>query len=235
MRSSWAGAMGPVQFLPSDFYRFAVDFDGDGKADVWNSLPDALASAAQQLVEYGWERDKPWGFEVVARTMPDCTLAQPKLKRPLKEWLADGYSVVGQTLNSWLEEPAVLVMPAGTLGPAVLGLRNYDALRSYNQSDLYVLFVGNLADRIQGLGPFTGRWRPAAAMPAGDVERLQMRLAALGLCNGNADGQAGPLTRAAVGTYQKANGLDLTCWPGPELLAHLERRGPALPRGRQVP
>jgi lytic murein transglycosylase len=224
MHSSWAGAMGPTQFLPSDFYKFAVDFDGDGRADVWNSLPDALASAAKQLVDYGWERDKPWGFEVFPRSTPDCTLSLPTFKRPVKEWLANGFGPNDGALSSWLDEPASLVMPAGNLGPAFLGLRNYDAIRSYNNSDVYVLFVGNLADRIGGSGAFKGRWMPVPPVTAMDVEKMQTALGDLGLYKGKADGQAGPLTRVAIGIYQKSHNLHLTCWPDSRILTHISSR-----------
>ncbi|HEX4557229.1 MAG TPA: lytic murein transglycosylase, partial [Xanthobacteraceae bacterium] len=90
MRSSWGGAMGLTQFLPSEFYKYGVDFDGDGKVDIWRSVPDALASAAKQLVGEGWERDKPWAYEVRVPADVDCTLADPDRKMPLSEWLKRG-------------------------------------------------------------------------------------------------------------------------------------------------
>lgn len=224
MRSSWAGAMGPTQFLPSDFYKFAVDFDGDGRADVWNSVSDSLASAANQLVQYGWQRDEPWGFESFPQGAADCTEAVPKLKRPLSEWLKLGYKIERQFVAGWLDKPASLVMPAGTLGPAFLGLRNYDAIRNYNTADVYVLFVGNLADRISGGAAFKGQWTSVIPMPATDVEKLQTSLLMLGFYDGRIDGQAGPLTRVAIGQYQKSRKLAVTCWPDRLLLSHMGHR-----------
>ena len=91
MRSSWGGAMGLTQFLPSEFYKLAVDFDGDGKKDIWNSVPDALASAAQQLVSKGWQRGTRWAYEVRAPQSIDCTIGVPEVTRPVGEWLKQGF------------------------------------------------------------------------------------------------------------------------------------------------
>jgi peptidoglycan hydrolase-like protein with peptidoglycan-binding domain len=113
-------------------------------------------------------------------------------------------------------------MPAGAFGPAFLGLGNYDAIRSYNVSDVYVLFVVSLADRITGNGAFKGIFKPVVPISARDIEALQTRLAALGLYHGKSDGQAGPLTRAAIGNYQKTRNMQLTCWPDRNVLRYVE-------------
>jgi lytic murein transglycosylase len=222
MHSSWAGAMGPTQFLPSDFYKFAVDFDGDGRRDIWNSIPDSLASAAKQLVDYGWQAGKPWGFEVASAKSPDCTEAVPSVQRPIERWIADGFSPIhANAVQPWLGEDSSLVMPAGTFGPSFLTMRNYEALKSYNASDLYALFVGNLADRIAGGEPFQGRWQQVVPTHARDVQEMQRHLTSFGLYHDKIDGKAGPRTRVAIGNYQKQAGLDLNCWPTLGVLAHM--------------
>src|ERR1700755_9532 len=116
MRSSWGGAMGLTQFLPSEFYKYAVDFDGDGKKDIWKSVPDALASAAQQLVGKGWQRGTHWAYEVRAPQGVDCTTGAPEIRRPLGDWLKQGFVLAyGRKLAAAeLNEPASLLLPEGT-------------------------------------------------------------------------------------------------------------------------
>ncbi len=152
LRSSWGGAMGLTQFLPSEFYKYAVDFDGDGKADIWHSVPDALASAAKQLAGKGWQAGKPWAIEVRAPAAVDCTIAEPSVTMPIAEWLRRGYvPAYGRSpTDVELATEASLLLPEGTYGPAFLTPKNYYVLKDYNYSDLYVLFVGHLSDRIAG-------------------------------------------------------------------------------------
>jgi lytic murein transglycosylase len=228
LRSSWAGAMGLTQFLPSEFYQHAVDFDGDGRRDIWNSVPDALASAAKQLVNKGWQRDRRWAFEVRAPKNVDCTVAQPGHTMPVGAWLERGYAPLGgrKPSASELAESASLLLPEGTYGPAFLTLKNYYVIKDYNFSDLYVLFVGNLADRIAGGGPFVTPWSKASQLHTTDVERMQQTLTRLGLYQDKIDGKAGMLTRSALGAYQKANGLKLDCWPTRAVLDHMANSKP---------
>jgi lytic murein transglycosylase len=225
LRSSWAGAMGMTQFLPSEFYKHAVDFDGDGKRDIWTSVPDALASAAKQLVNKGWQPNRRWAYEVRAPKEIDCTIAQPGHTMPLAAWLERGYAPLAGRKPSAAElsEPASLLLPEGTYGPAFLTLKNYYVIKDYNFSDLYVLFVGNLADRIAGSGGFVTSWSKASQLHTTDVERMQQTLTRLGLYQDKIDGKAGMLTRSALGAYQKANGLKLDCWPTREVLDHMTK------------
>ena len=226
MRSSWAGAMGLTQFLPGDFYKYAVDFDGDGRRNIWTSVPDALASAARQLAGKGWRRGAPWAIEVKTPNDFDCGRAEPSVKRPVHEWLARGFAAAGDRKLSAGEraEEASVLMPEGTYGPAFLTPNNYFVLKDYNFSDLYVLFVGNLADRIGGGGSFVTPWAKDAQLRTAQVEAMQRRLASLGLYRDKIDGKAGMLTRAALGAYQKANGLTLDCWPTAAVLRHMTQR-----------
>ncbi len=225
LRSSWGGAMGLTQFLPSEFYKYAVDFDGDGQADIWHSVPDALASAARQLKDKGWQTGKPWAIEVRAPSNVDCTIAEPGVTMPMAEWLKRGYApTYGRTLTDaeWTTE-ASLLLPEGTYGPAFLTPKNYYVLKDYNYSDLYVLFVGHLSDRIAGGRPFQTPWSQNAQLKSADVELMQKKLTALGLYKDKLDGKAGMLTRAALGTYQKKNGLKVDCWPTAAVLDHMRR------------
>jgi lytic murein transglycosylase len=227
MRSSWAGAMGLTQFLPSDYLKYAVDFDGDGRADIWNSVPDALASAAKQLVGEGWQRGVHWAYEVHPPANVDCTIGVPEHTLPIGEWLKAGYvPAYGRKLSpAELAETASLLQPAGLYGPSFLTTKNYFAIKEYNFSDLYVLFVGHLADRILDPRPFETPWGKVAQLPTADLDRMQRILTARGYYHDKIDGKAGMLTRAALGEYQKKNGLKLDCWPTAAVLAQMQASG----------
>lgn len=223
-KSSWAGAMGLVQFLPSDFERHAVDADGDGRADIWTSVPDALASAASQLRAKGWRAGRAWAHEVRPPPDLDCTTADPFRKVVVAEWLRRGFSPAdGRPLApADLSEEASLLLPAGREGPAFLIPANYFVIKEYNFSDLYVLFVGNLADRIAGRGPFATPWPRLTQASAREIEAIQQRLTALRFYDGKIDGKAGMATRLALGAFQKASGLTPDCWPSAAALARLQ-------------
>ena len=225
LRSSWGGAMGLTQFLPSEYYKYAVDFDGDGKADIFHSVPDALASAAKQLAGKGWQAGKPWAIEVRAPAAVDCTIAEPGVTMPIAEWLRRGYvPAYGRSpTDVELATEASLLLPEGTYGPAFLTPKNYYVLKDYNYSDLYVLFVGHLSDRIAGGRPFQTPWSKNAQLKSTEVELMQKKLTALGFYKDKLDGKAGMLTRAALGAYQKKNGLKLDCWPTAAVLDHMRR------------
>jgi lytic murein transglycosylase len=226
MRSSWAGAMGHPQLLPSGFYKYAIDFDGDGRRDIWTSVPDALGTIANHLSELGWQRGQRWGYEVRAPREIDCTIAQPDVKAAIGEWLKRGYApAFDRKLGAAeLSLDASLLLPAGPHGPAFLVTKNYFALKDYNYSDLYVLFVGHLADRIAGAPAFEQPWGKVAQLPSAALERMQRELTRLGFYADKIDGKAGMLTRAALGAYQKANGLMLDCWPSQTVLDHMLKK-----------
>ena len=225
MRSSWSGALGLTQFLPSDYYKFAVNFDGKGGADIWHSVPDALASAAKQLTDRGWRAGEPWAIEVRLPDSADCTRAEPNFKQPIGEWLKAGFvPAYGRKLNAKVRAiPASLLLPEGTYGPAFLTPKNYFVIKEYNFSDLYVLFVGHLSDRIAGGKPFEHPWSKDKQLKTSQVEAMQRRLAALGLYHDKVDGKAGMHTRAALGAYQKKSGLKVDCWPTAAVLRHMTR------------
>src|SRR5258708_16058270 len=207
MRSSWGGAMGLTQFLPSEFYKYGVDFDGDGKVDIWTSVPDALASAAKQLIGEGWEPGKPWAYEVRVPADVDCTTADPDRKMPLADWLKRGFTLANGRKPSPrdLAEPASLLLPAGVYGPGFLIFHNYFALKEYNFSDLYVLFVGHLSDRIADPRPFETPWKPIVQLLTAQLEEMQKRLTALGLYTDKLDGKAGMKARLSLAALQQGN------------------------------
>ncbi len=225
LRSSWGGAMGLTQFLPSEYYKYAVDFDGNGRADIWHSVPDALASAAKQLKDKGWRTGEPWAVEVHPPAAVDCTLAEPGHRRPIGDWIRRGFHpAYGHKIGA--REAAIeasLLLPEGAYGPAFLTPKNYYVLKDYNYSDLYVLFVGQLSDRIGGAKPFETPWSKNAQLKTREVEAMQQRLTALGLYADKIDGKAGMLTRSALGAYQKKNGLKVDCWPTAAVLEHMRR------------
>ena len=224
LRSSWAGATGLTQFLPSEFYKHGVDFDGDGRIDIWHSVPDALASAAQQLANKGWQSGVRWAYEVRAPANVDCTLGVPEVSRPIGEWLRQGFVPVrGQRLSAAEQaQPASLLQPEGIYGPSFLTTKNYFAIKEYNFSDLYVLFVGHVADRIRDPQPFATPWAATTQLRSKDVEAMQRHLTRLGLYADKLDGKAGMQTRAALGAYQKAAGLKVDCWPSVSVLQALQ-------------
>ena len=224
MRASWAGATGLTQFLPSEFYKHGVDFDGDGRVDIWHSVPDALASAAQQLVNKGWGKGVRWAYEVRAPDSADCTMGVPEVTKPIGEWLRSGFVPArGEKLSaSEQAEPASLLQPEGIYGPSFLTTKNYFVIKEYNFSDLYVLFVGHLSDRMTSPLPFATPWSASTQLRTVDVEAMQRGLTQLGLYKDKLDGKAGMQTRAALGAYQKKAGLKVDCWPSDGVLRSIK-------------
>ncbi|MDZ7602876.1 MAG: lytic murein transglycosylase [Hoeflea sp.] len=224
MKSSWAGAMGQPQFLPSSYLEHAVDFDGDGKRDIWNSVPDSLASIANYLAQSGWVRGRDWGFEAVIPDGVTCALEGPDRARPIAA-LSDmgiirisGRPFPEQERNA----PGMVLVPAGTLGPEFVVTPNFYVIKEYNNSDLYALFIGNLADRIaHGGGAFVTPWANTGSMLRSDIARLQASLERQGYDVGGADGLPGYKTRRSIGEWQGKNGQKPTCFPTPALLKAL--------------
>src|SRR5580765_7841923 len=205
-----------------DFEKFAADGDGDGKVDLENSIPDALASAAKQLRDYGWKRGKQWGFEVRIPRELSCTEASPDLKKSLADWLDLGLMpAFGAGISRDMLDDQACLLPAGAYGPGFLALENFQALRQYNASDLYALFVGNLADRIAGGPVFERPWAKLQQFSSRDVEEIQTLLSKKKFYLDPVDGRPGSLTRRAIGLYQRAAGIPFDCWPSKIVLDHL--------------
>jgi lytic murein transglycosylase len=220
LRASWGGAVGLTQFLPSEFYKHGVDFDGDGHKDIWHSVPDALASAAEQLVNKGWQPGLRWAYEVQAPANADCTMGVPEVTKPIGDWLRAGFIPVrGEKLSAAEQaQPASLLQPEGIYGPAFLTTKNYFVIKEYNFSDLYVLFVGHLSDRMLSPQAFATPWSASKQLRTTDVEAMQRQLTRLGLYKDKLDGKAGMQTRAALGAYQKSAGIKVDCWPSEAVL-----------------
>ena len=227
MKGSRAGAMGQPQFLPSSYLQHAVDFDGDGKPNIWTSVPDTLASIANYLAQFGWIANRDWGYEVTIPRQLSCAQEGPNRQASIRDWAAKGIArISGKAfLERELSKPAMMMVPAGRHGPAFLVTPNFYVLKEYNNSDLYALFVGNLADRIAyNLNAFRGSWRRIDPMLRSQVQYLQERLQAKGYDVGGADGLPGYKTRRSIGDYEKRTGLAQTCFPSRRLLDHFARQ-----------
>ena len=219
MRSSWAGALGQPQFLPSLFLKYAVDFDRDGKRDIWNSVPDSLASMANYLKAEGWNSARGWGVEAKVPASVACTLAGPEQGRPMAEWARLGVTQAdGRPLPVKGKRQGFLLMPAGRFGPAFIVTENFYVLKQYNYSDLYALYVGHLADRFVDDRPFAAKWQTVGGFSRGDVKRMQDQLVAEGYDVGKVDGLVGFKTRIAVGLWQQKQGQAPTCFPDAKLV-----------------
>ncbi|SDG37702.1 lytic murein transglycosylase [Pelagibacterium luteolum] len=222
MVGSWAGAMGHTQFMPTSFMSYAVDYNGNGRRDIWNSIPDALASAANYLKEHGWRPGETWGYEVDLPSNFDYGRAWDTGKQSIGNWAAMGVRRTGGRQFPRADDSASLFMPAGGGGPSFLMLRNFDVIKRYNNSNNYALGVGHLADRILGTGGFV---RPFPANETGlnrnDRMEIQRLLNAKGFNVGTPDGVVGPNTRRGIIAYQRAAGLLPDGYPSSGLLAHL--------------
>jgi lytic murein transglycosylase len=223
-KGSWAGAMGLVQFMPSEYFDLAYDLDKDGKKDIWTSVPDALASAANQLKAKGWTKAQPWGFEVRLPVSLTCVAEGPMQAKSVSAWLAAGVVPVGSNASAGLaEQSAFLLAPGGAFGPTFLVFENFMVLKRYNFADLYAVFVGHLADRIGGKGEFKTAWTTPALITNRDIAEVQERLQARGYAMEKIDGRAGMNTRGTIGLYQSRAGLPVDCWPSAGLLAQLRK------------
>ncbi len=226
LKSSWAGALGQPQMLPSRYLAHAVDMDGDGRRDIWTSVPDVLGSIAAVLAHAGWRRGLPWGWEVQLPAAVPCTWEGPDAGRPLAEWRRLGIRRADNRPfpRHLADTRTYLVLPAGRFGPAFLVTDNFYALKGYNMSDLYALFIGHLADRLTGsvTAPFQGRWGKVGHLLRSDVARIQRRLVAEGHDVGGIDGLAGFRTRRAIGRWEIARGLSPACFPTAALLRHMD-------------
>lgn len=209
LRGSWAGAMGMTQFIPSTFRDYAVDFDGNGNKDLWNTPADALGSAANYLSRMGWRAGEPVMTEVVVPTDFDYGLTDGT-KRAVNDWTAVGVRPVsGQRWSTdagFLE--AKLIAPGGHMGPKFLTFKNFDVIRRYNNSTSYIMGISVLADGLNGKPGIRKDWpREDKALSFEDKKALQEKLTALGYSTGGIDGQIGPNTRKAIRAWQRSAGV----------------------------
>jgi lytic murein transglycosylase len=229
---SWAGAFGHTQFMPSTFMRIAVDFDGDGRRDIVDSIPDALASTANYLKRSGWREAQTWGYEVRLPAGFDESLSGRKNKKALSQWSALGIRALvpgqgkaaggAQSQDMAADAKAGLLLPAGAQGPAFLVFRNFDAIYSYNAAESYALAIAHLADRLRGGGPFMAAW------PTDDVglsragrRELQTLLTLRGHDIGEIDGMIGSRSREAIKAEEQRLGLTPSGRAGEKILRML--------------
>lgn len=225
MEGSWAGAMGHVQFMPTVFLEHAVDADGDGRRDLWHSLPDAMMSAGKFLQSMGWNPNYRWGREVLLPEGFDYALADGD-RRPLAEWRELG---LRDAFDQRLDDApidAALIVPAGHRGPAFLVYHNFKVIMGWNRSEYYALAVGHLADRIAGAG---GLQNPppedTPALARETIKSLQASLNDRGFNAGTPDGILGPATRRAIRQFQAANNLTADGYPDRTLFDNLGLAG----------
>lgn len=224
MKSSWAGALGQPQFMPTSFLKHAVDFDGDGHPDIWNSTPDVLASIAHYLADYGWVKGRDWGFEVTVPPGVSCSLEGPDRGKPISQWARMGITRVNGKPFPAGEARAegYLLMPAGREGPAFIVTPNFYVLKEYNMSDLYALFIGHAADRIAyGDKRFSAGWGEVGGLYRSDIAAMQAGLEKQGYDVGSADGLPGFKTRRSIGAWQEKHGRAATCFPDAGLVEAL--------------
>ena len=226
VKGSWAGAMGNFQFIPTTYKGFAVDADGDGKRDMWNSFPDMFASAANYLSRSGWRRGWTWGREVQIPKGFSFDHSGLKNLKPLSRWQALGVRRIDGRDLSGGKEKAALILPAGYNGPAFLVYRNYRTILTWNRSILYAVAIGHLADRLVGGGPLKSK-RPDEEVPLSrrDVKDLQRLLASRGFDPGGSDGIVGPKTRSAIKAFQQKSLLPADGYPTMGLLERLRGGG----------
>jgi lytic murein transglycosylase len=208
LKGSWAGAFGPTQFMPTSFKRFAVDFDGDGRRDVVDSIPDVIASTANNLRKDGWVSGQTWGYEVVVPKGFNYLLADRSRQLTLAEWERLGVRRVGNQPFARPNDRAYLLVPAGVRGPGFLMLNNFRVIMKYNPAEAYALAIGHLADRMRGGGPVVQPWpREERVLTRAEVYELQQRLVARGFNTGEPNGRFGAKSRAALRDYQARAGL----------------------------
>ncbi len=211
---SWAGAMGHTQFIPTTYSAYAVDFDGDGRRDIWDTVPDALGSTAAYLRKSNWIPGQTWGYEVKLPASYTAKSYKRGSLRTLAQWQAAGITRVNGKPFPRPGDKAQLLSPDGRNGPSFLVLNNFRSILRYNQADSYALAVGHLADRLAGYGAFVQAW-PTSELRLSMEQRTEMQqyLIALGYLQGDADGIIGSGTMDGVRAYQRAKGLPVDGYP----------------------
>ncbi len=227
MTGSWAGAMGQLQFLPTVFRNYAVDGDGDGRADIWNSLPDVFHSAANFISESGWRGDERWGREVLLPDGFDYAGVGTRNLRPLSQWRELGLRTVAGEPIPVADMEAAVALPAGAGGPAFLTYNNFRVTMRYNPSVFYAITVGHLADRFTGGAAIAHMPENETALSRIQVTELQELLNSLGFDSGEPDGRAGSRTRAAIRAFQGEQGLIPDGHASLALLDRLRNQEPA--------
>ena len=220
-KGSWAGAMGHVQFMPSTYLNHAVDFDGDGIADIWSNSPiDALASAASYLSHHGWIPSLPWGSLVKLPRHFDYALTAPNIRKPVSEWVDIGLNNLPDNRDAM----GSLILPMGATGPAFWISDNFDALKRYNNSNSYALSVGLLSNALTTKEYCHLQWPTnIKALSKTDMKTLQTQLTEQGFDTKGSDGIFGPNTELAIRAFQKRSAMIEDGFPSLGLLERLRK------------
>ena len=225
MKGSWAGAMGQCQFMPSNYLRYAVDGDGDGKIDLWNSLPDVMHSAGHFLQQLGWQEQENWGREVQLPKGFNYALADNQTRRSLAQWRSLGITLADGRPIPDVDMQARLLLAADFRGPAFLVYDNYQVIKRWNNADKYALAVGHLADRIVGR-PALSKQAPKndRGLSRSQIKQIQTHLNLLGYEAGKPDGIAGSNTRKALRAFQKSQGVPADGYASLNMLRLLQKK-----------
>lgn len=221
MVGSWAGAMGHTQFMPSAYAKYAVDADGDGKADLWNSTTDALTSAANFLQHLGWQRNQRWGREVLLPKNYSYNYLGAKQPLPLSQWAALNVTQANGQPLPIVDIQAALYLPAGHTGPAFLGYENFNVIMRWNRSEFYAITVGHLADRINGGPALTVSPPEQPRLSREQVKQLQAKLNEAGFDVGKPDGVLGRNSTAGIQAFQRSRNMIADGFPSPEVFTAL--------------
>jgi len=221
LRGSWAGALGHTQFIPTSYLAYAVDMDGDGRRDIWNSVPDALASAANLLAKNGWQRGLRWGYEV---QLPKTGGKFPSGRLTAAQWRKLGVRPLSGLAFPPANVETSLKLPDGRDGPAFLVTKNFFVIKRYNNADRYALAVGLLSDAISGRATLKQDWiRPFTPVSLAEKKEIQLKLKAKGLYSGNADGKIGSGTRQAIMDFERQSGMTADGYPSKQVLLRLRQ------------
>jgi membrane-bound lytic murein transglycosylase B len=219
LTGSWAGAMGHTQFIPTSYLLYAIDADGNGKRDIWHSIPDALATSANLLAKNGWANGKTWGYEAV---LPAGAAKYEGETKTLAQWAALGFARPNGKGFPRGSDRATLKLMAGAQGPAFLMMKNFFTIKKYNAADSYALAVGLLADEIAGYGGMQQSWpRPHGTLDMKEKFELQSRMKELGYYEGEVDGNFGSGSKAAISAIQQRLGMEQNGEPSQTLLRAL--------------
>ncbi|WP_165953511.1 lytic murein transglycosylase [Shewanella decolorationis] len=221
MVGSWAGAMGHTQFMPSAYAKYAIDGDGDGKADLWNSTEDALTSAANFLQHLGWQRNERWGREVILPRNFSYENLGAKQAQPLSQWAAQSVVQSNGLPLPAIDMKAALYLPSGHTGPAFLGYENFNVIMRWNRSEFYAITVGHLADRINGGEPLKVAPPEQPRLSREQIKQLQTKLNESGFDVGKPDGVLGRNSSAGIQAFQRSKNMIADGFPSPEVFSAL--------------
>ncbi|MFB2681206.1 lytic murein transglycosylase [Shewanella mangrovisoli] len=221
MVGSWAGAMGHTQFMPSAYAKYAIDGDGDGKADLWNSTEDALTSAANFLQHLGWQRNERWGREVILPRNFSYENLGAKQAQPLSQWAAQSVVQSNGLPLPAIDMKAALYLPSGHTGPAFLGYENFNVIMRWNRSEFYAITVGHLADRINGGEPLKVTPPELPRLSREQIKQLQTKLNESGFDVGKPDGVLGRNSSAGIQAFQRSKNMIADGFPSPEVFSAL--------------